>query len=147
MINLELKRTFELPYNRPYVAVWVEDRNKSLVRTVALWYDQPHWLRELRAWYRLNSPLAAQNPDSMSSVTSATRPPGKYSIKWEGKDNGGKFVSCGNYTVCIEAVRQEGGYEILRQEIECAAAPKEIQLAGSVEIASASLNYRKVGSR
>jgi thiamine biosynthesis lipoprotein ApbE len=148
VIKLELSQTPEIPYHQPYVAVWIEDENKSLVRTVALWYDQEHWLPELRAWYRAYRLRAtAESLDLMASVSSATRPAGKYSLKWDGKDNNGRFVKSGKYIVCIEAVRQEGGYDVYRQEMDFSGMPKEIQLAGSVEIASASLNYRKIDIR
>lgn len=78
-----------------------------------------------------------------SSVSSATRPGGKYTLKWDGKDNAGKFVKAGKYTVCIEAAREHGAYQVIRQEVDFNGAPKQLQLPGNQEIASASLDYHK----
>ena len=78
-----------------------------------------------------------------SSTSSATRSPGKYTIKWDGKDDKGNYVKPGKYTVCIEAAREHGTYQIMKQEVECNETPKLINLTGNVEIAAANLEYRK----
>ena len=129
---------------RPYLAVWIEDKDKFPVRTVSLWYQKPRWLPDLKAWNRGDRLRAmAEGNEIASSISSATRPPGKYSLKWDGKDNAGKLVKPGKYTVCIEAVREHGTYQLIRQEMEFNETPKQIQLPGNTEIASASLDYRK----
>jgi thiamine biosynthesis lipoprotein len=147
VINLEFTRFDEIPYYRPYVAVWVEDKNKTLVRTIAVWYDQAFWLRELRAWYHAYQMRPAPESGNLASISSATRPAGKYSLKWDGKDDNGKPVKSGGYTVCVEVVRQSAGYEIFRQEMDFTDTPKEIQLAGKVEVSSLSFQYRKASGR
>ena len=78
-----------------------------------------------------------------ASVTSATRSAGKYSVKWDGKDDHGNAVKPGKYIVKIEAAREHGTYQLIRQEIVCDENPKLITLTGNVEISSASLDYRK----
>ena len=77
-------------------------------------------------------------------TTSATRPPGKYTLKWDGKDNAGKLVKPGKYTVVIEASREHGTYQVIRQEMDFSGVPKQINLTGNVEIESATLDYRKI---
>src|SRR5262249_10525032 len=117
----ELTVTFELARlggytRRPYVAVWIEDQNNTLVRPLALWYQKPRWLPELREWYRVSRTHGgAQN--ATASVTSATRSPGKYTVKWDGKDLSGNPVQPGKYTVVIEAAREHGTHQVMRQEI------------------------------
>jgi thiamine biosynthesis lipoprotein ApbE len=129
---------------RPYVAVWIEDKDKFPVRTLALWYQKERWLPDLRAWYRDDRMRAmAEGNDITATVASATRPSGRYTLKWDAKDNAGKPVRPGQYTVCIEAAREHGTYQIIRQEMEFTSAPKKIDLPGNQEIASASLDYRK----
>ena len=71
------------------------------------------------------------------------RPAGKYTVKWDGKDNAGKAIKAGKYTVCIEASREHGGYQIYRQEMEFNGTPKQIPLQGGAEVSSASLDYAK----
>ena len=80
----------------------------------------------------------------MNSVSSATRPPGKYTFKWDGRDDFGNLVQAGKYTVMIEAVREHGSYQLMHQEIDFNGSPKQVQFPGDVEIASATLDYHKI---
>ncbi|MBP6824429.1 MAG: DUF2271 domain-containing protein [Acidobacteria bacterium] len=146
VINFELARIEGMGYRRPYVAVWIEDKDKFPVRTIALWYQKPRWLPDLKSWSRGDRMRSmAEGSDLASSVSSATRAPGKYTLKWDGKDNKGKLVKPGKYTVFIEAAREHGTYQLMRQEIDFNGAPKQFNLTGNVEIASGSLDYRKKG--
>jgi thiamine biosynthesis lipoprotein ApbE len=141
-VNLELAQISGGRVRRPYVAVWIEDQNHYPVRTLALWHQKPRWLPELRAWYHDDQTRsAAEHRDITASVSSATRPPGKYTLKWDGKDNNGNPVKAGTYTVVIEAAREHGTYQILRQEMEFTGTPKQIELKGGTEISAASLDY------
>ncbi len=85
---------------------------------------------------------AADN-SNIVSVASATRPPGAYALKWDGKDDEGKLVEAGKYIIYIEAAREQGTYQIIKQEMEFDGTPKQIDLYGNPEIASASLDYHK----
>jgi hypothetical protein len=143
-INLELN-TFEGRFRRPFVAVWVENSNKETVRTLALWFNKPKWLPDLKSWYHKNYSMYNTADLPMSSISSATRPPGAYALKWDMKDDKGKPVPPGKYTVYIEAAREHGTYQIIKQEIECKNKSQVITLKGNVEIAAASLEYKKNG--
>lgn len=144
VVNFELARIDDQRYRRPYVAVWIEDKDKFSVRTIALWYQKPRWLPDMKAWSRADRMRSmAEGSDITSSVSSATRPPGKYSVKWDGKDNQGKLVKPGNYTVFIEVAREHGTYQLIRQEMDFNNAPKQFNLSANAEVASASLDYRK----
>jgi hypothetical protein len=68
-------------------------------------------------------------------------------VKWDGKDNNGKPVKPGKYTVCIEAAREHGTYQIIRQPLELNGAPQAVALPGGTEISAASLDYRKASGR
>jgi thiamine biosynthesis lipoprotein ApbE len=147
VINLELARP-EGPssrgYRRPYVAVWIEDKDRNPVRTLALWYQKPKWLPDLRAWSRANRMRTmAGVADLTGSVSSATRPAGKYTIKWDGRDSHGNPVKPGKYIVFIEATREHGTYQLMRQEIDFNGEPKHFNLPGNIEIASVTIDYRK----
>ena len=76
-------------------------------------------------------------------MSSATRPPGKYTVRWDGKDNQGQTVKPGKYTICIEAAREHGTYQVIRQELDFGGPPRQVQLPGNTEIASVALDYRK----
>jgi thiamine biosynthesis lipoprotein ApbE len=145
-ISLELARMSGMT-RRPYLAVWIEDKDKFPVRTVALWYDgKSRYLPELRAWYRADRLRAmAEGSQIVDAVTSATRPAGTYTLQWDGKDNVGKPVARGSYTVCIEASREHGTYQIIRQEMDFNGMAKHAALPGGTEINAASLDYQQVG--
>jgi thiamine biosynthesis lipoprotein len=131
---------------RPYLAVWIEDQDHFPVRTIALWMEKPKYLNEMTAWYKDDRMRAmAEGKDITRSVSSATRPPGKYTLKWDGKDNGGKTVKAGKYTVMIEATREHGTDQIMHQEFDFTGTPKQVALPGGIEIAGATLDYHKVG--
>jgi len=144
VVNLELARIEGQRYRRPYVAVWVEDKDRFPVRTVALWHQKDRWLPDLKGWYRGDRlRLLAEGNEIASTVSSATRPAGKYTMKWDGKDNKGVPVKPGKYTVFVEASREHGSYDLLRQEIDLTAGPKQFPLAGGTEIASDGIDVKR----
>ena len=121
VVQLELAR-IEGRYKRPFVAIWIEDKDKFPLRTVALWFDRPRWLPDLKGWHHADQMRSmAEGKDITSSVSSATRPPGKYTVRWDGKDNQGQPVKPGKYTVCIEAAREHGTYQVIREKANSAA--------------------------
>ncbi len=146
VIQLELARIDAQRYRRPYVAVWVEDKDRFPIRTLALWIEKDRWLPELKGWYRDDRlRLLAEGNDVVSTLTSATRPPGKYTLKWDGKDAKGVTVKPGKYTICLEVSREHGGYQILKQEVDTTGASRQFPLIGGAEIAAASIDFRKAG--
>jgi FAD:protein FMN transferase len=78
-----------------------------------------------------------------SSVFSATRSPGKYTLRGDGIDDGGKPVKAWHHTVCIEAAREHGTYQIIRQDVDFNGTPKQVPLKSGTEISAASLDYSK----
>jgi thiamine biosynthesis lipoprotein ApbE len=131
---------------RPYVAVWIEDQNHQHVRTLALWVSRPRWLPDLRAWYRTDRTRAqAEGTDLIGTVSSATRAAGRYTLTWDGTNQQGKPVSPGTYTVFIEAVREHGTYQLMRQDVTMTGAASHVDLAGGAEITAASIEYRRKG--
>ncbi len=142
IIDLELAR-FEGRFRRPFVAVWIEDKKKESIRNLAVWYNKSRWLPDLKRWYSKNQP-GKMEPDVMGSISSATRSAGKYTLTWDGLDEQGKPVPSGKYTIYIEAAREHGTYQLIKQEVEWNGKPKHLDLPGGIEITSASLDYHKV---
>lgn len=144
MVDVTLPRIDDARYRRPYVAVWIEDENHFPVRTLALWTQKPRWLPELKQWYREDQVRnMAEGSDISATVGSATRPAGKYSLKWDGKDNEGKPVKAGTYTVVVEASREHGGYEIERHALNFDGKPAQAAMQGNKELGAIALDYRK----
>jgi hypothetical protein len=97
----------------------------------------------MNSWYDTYYSKFESEDRSLISTTSATRPAGKYTLKWDGKNDKGELVKLGSYTIMIEAAREHGTHQLIKQEMDFTNSPKPITLPGNVEIASASLNYIK----
>ncbi len=142
-INLELAEIEGMRVHRPYVAVWVIDKDKKPVRNIALWYNKPRYLGDMHAWHSAYFDAFMDNNSNVSSTSSATRSPGKYTLKWDGKDDKGNLVVAGSYTINIEVAREHGTYQLYEQPMDFLGKPKQVTLTPNIEVASASLDYRK----
>jgi FAD:protein FMN transferase len=144
-INVEIPQTQGFGARRPYVAVWIEGKDRYPVRTLAVLFEKARWLNELRAWYRDDRLRAmSEGTEILNSVTSATRSPGKYTFRWDGTDNAGKVVKEGLYTVLVEAAREHGGDSLVRRELKFDGEPSEAQLPAGGELGAVTLAYHKV---
>ncbi|WP_421419091.1 DUF2271 domain-containing protein [Pseudoalteromonas lipolytica] len=119
------------PYHRPYVALWLETPERKHVTTVALWVEKAEWFKDLRQWWR----KAGRSNDNFDGVTGATKRPGTYTIEWHGKDLKGNPVKPGKYLLNVEVVREEGGRDYSRVEIDLTKDGK-VTLAGEKEFAT-----------
>lgn len=141
-INFELN-AIEGNNHRPFAAIWVENENRTLVRNLALWYNKTKWVPDLKNWYRINGEAFKADKTNFASVTGATRSPGKYTLKWDGKDDKGNYVPQGKYTIVIESAKEHGTTEIIRQTMEFKKAAQKIKVAGNVEIALVVFDFYK----
>lgn len=126
---------------RPYVAVWIEDQVGELVETVALWFQQrrrgERWLDHLHRWYEVEQDrLGAGGVDDVATVTSATRQPGAYAVVWDGTIDG-VSAAPGQYFVCIEAVREEGPYSLIRVPFDLTGSLSDTPLPDEGELSAA----------
>ena len=129
---------------RPYVAVWVEDADHFPVRTIALWTEKPRYIPELKQWYKDDQIRnMSEGTDLTRTVSSATRPPGHYTVKWDGKDNQGKPVKAGAYTICVEAAREHGTYQVERHELNFNGQAQQYSFPAGTELGAVTLDYRK----
>lgn len=78
-----------------------------------------------------------------ATISSATRPPGSYILKWDGKDEEGKIVEADTYTIYIEAAREHGTYQLIKQEVVCKGKAQEWVLKGNEEVSAATVSYKK----
>lgn len=136
---------FELPqveasiYARPYVAVWIEDKQRNPVRTIQLWVGDDEWLKDLRSWWRK---VGRDDRTVVDAVTSATRPVGQYRFTWDGLDQQGKRVEQGEYTFYVEVVREHGGRNYIRQKITLGDESFDLQVAPTEETGQIVLHYQ-----
>ena len=136
-INFELAR-FEGRSRRPFVAVWIEDEDHKPVRRIAVWYNKPRWLPDLRSWFAAKR----EAEFDVASVTGATRGAGQYTLVWDGKNDAGEYVPLGKYTVFIEAAREHGTYQLIKQEMKFNGKNQSQELPGGEEMTAASLVYK-----
>ena len=124
--------------NNPYIAVWIEDADGALVRTVSLWFKRAEakYLQELKRWYAVDQGGATDN--AVDTVSGATRVAGTASVMWDGTDGDGSPVAQGTYFVCIEAAREHGPYELVRGPIDIASTATTVQLTANGELTAAS---------
>ena len=67
-------------------------------------------------------------------------------LEWDGKDDLGKPLPPGNYTVFIETAREHGTRQLIRARVTLGAEPFTQTLPGNIEIKSATLEYRRKNS-
>ncbi len=138
-------------YARPYVAVWIEDKDGFPVKTLSLFLMQnqpgPRWYRDLRRWYSDDQlRKLVDDTDLITTVSKPTRNPGVYKVSWDGKDDSGKELGRGDYTLLIEAAREHGTYQLIKHQFELGGDAFKEALKGNVEISSASCQVSiKVG--
>jgi FAD:protein FMN transferase len=150
LMKFEINRpnTGKRRYQRPYLAVWVEDKDGHPIRTLILWVTATQhaskWYPDLRRWYRIDQARRKNDEtDLVATIARPTREPGKYDVIWDGKDDTGKPVARGEYTLYIEAAREHGTYQSIRQTIPLDDKPFAKELKGNIEIKTASVEYRR----
>lgn len=151
--SMELTIDFEIAQTRgmakrPFVAAWVEDADHFQIRTIALWYHEDRYLTEMKSWFRSDRMRAmAEGKEIFRTISSATRGPGKYSLKWDGKDNVGKLARAGKYTVYLEIAREHGTHQLVKKEMEFNGTPDRIAFPANTELTSASFDYHKLAAK
>jgi len=136
-------------YRRPYVAIWVENKDGFPVRNLTLWVSMGgagpfQWIPDLKRWYKADQARKqVDRKDMVFTISRPTRPPGKYKVIWDGKDDQGKPVASGEYTLFIDAAREHGTYQSIRKDVTLGDKPFTAELKGGVEIKAASIEYRR----
>ena len=137
-INLNFKAPPDGRARRPYVAVWVENSNKKLVRTISVWGKDFRYLRELSGWWQ----AADSYSDAFAqSVTRATRAPGKYVLAWDGLDDKKQPVAQGEYKIVMEINREHGRHLTESVTIKCGAEAQSAELRATSESDASIIEY------
>ena len=135
------------PARNPYVAVWIEDAQGLAVRTLLVTVNprEQRYLQELRRWFTgEQSREAAGGAKLATTVSGPTRVPGAYKVVWDGLDDAGKPLGLGAYFVCIEAAREHGPYELVRDQVTIGKDAFQKPLTASGEIPSAAIDFKPV---
>ena len=121
-VNVTLPRQSEAEYHRPYVAIWLENADRSVVRDLSVWYEHAKpkaegkkWLKDMRQWWR----VSGRNQDELADgVTGATRAPGTHALTVQGDDARLAGLPAGKDQLAVEAAREKGGHELVRLPLE-----------------------------
>ena len=141
-LELEIAQPGGSRAKRPYVAVWMEDPEGHPVRTLALWANTGRgrrWLPDLRRFMRGQR----AGGGDLTTASSATRIPGRYTLAWDGRDDAGRPVEQGQYFLCVEAAREHGTYQLIREPYTFASRAFKAALPGNAEIAGVAVDYRE----
>jgi len=147
-IDVEIPRLPVAEYHRPYVALWLEQPDKSHVANLAVWYDLKlkdnegeKWLKDLREWWR-RSGRSLQMP--IDGVSSATRAVGTHSLTFDDSKPPLKDLPAGDYRLVVEAAREVGGRELLRLPFSWPPQKAEKQQAqGASELGNVTLELTR----
>jgi FAD:protein FMN transferase len=142
--DYQVTLAFELPNpgsraRKPYVAFWIENADGKAVRTVAVWGNSPKWLPTMSGWWKHGK----DNKELLKAVTKATRAPGKYELIWDGKDDAGKALPQGTYTVKLEVHREHGKDQTQTGKIKCEAADDKVTMEKKDEVGESTVTYAK----
>lgn len=149
-IKLSLPQLDVAAYHRPYVAMWIEGADQSVVANLTVWYDLKKkenggskWLPDVRQWWR-KSGRDLQMP--LDGVTGATRGPGEHSLDFTSAKAPLDKLPAGEYQLVVEAAREAGGREVVRVPFTWAAKPgkttQPVTVKGKEEIDSVSLQIK-----
>ncbi len=120
------------PYHKPYIAVWLETKERKGLHTFAFWHEQEDWFKDLRQWWRK---IGRKSEGDMDGFAGATKKPGVYKLSWDGTLASGKKLPAGEYVLHFESVREQGSREYLRQKIQIGNKQKQsYQLFGKHEL-------------
>ena len=145
LIDVELPQMNVAEYHKPYVAIWLEDRNRNATQ-IALWYDVDmeddegkKWLKDIRQWWRRVGRKAEQPFDGL---TSATKSEGKHSLEIDMNSEQLQALPIGEYQLLIEASREVGGKEVINIPLVLPLQSNEypLQAHGSSELGAVQVS-------
>jgi len=121
-IKLTVPRMQTSEYHRPYIAVWLENADRTVLRDLAVWYDYTmardegkKWLKDIRRWWRVSGRNQQELADG---VTGATRAPGTHTLTLALDDPRLAGLPAGRYELAVEASREKGGLELVRLPLQ-----------------------------
>ncbi|MEM1147289.1 MAG: DUF2271 domain-containing protein, partial [Pseudomonadota bacterium] len=125
-------------YERPYVAVWIADTRRTLIRVLLLAGDEPRWIEENYFWHRRFGRKAGSLVDAVSEPT---RRPGNYTLLWDGRDHNGAVVPDGEYVLHVEAAREHGGHQHESLSFMLSADPIVLNYEAGEELGPVTMTF------
>ncbi len=130
-IDVAIPQVTEGEAHWPYVAVWIENQQEQPVRLVEIWRQKPDWLKDLRRFWRK---IGRSDKALVDARTGATKGPGEYRLVWNGQDNQGVDVAPGKYVLVVEAARENGGRNMVKQAFDWNGSAVNLSIAAGSEL-------------
>jgi len=137
-IDYELLRPTGARIYSPYVVIWVTDEENRLVRALTMLGDDLDWINQNYVWWRR---FGRARPELIDAVARPTRPAGRYSSVWDGRDDTGAPVGQGRYVVHVEVIREYGQHSYQTIPITLGATPTQAAAAAAEEIGATQVRY------
>jgi thiamine biosynthesis lipoprotein len=137
-IDYQLPRPAGSKIYSPYVAIWVTDEDNRLIRVVTMLGNDLDWINQNYIWWRR---FGRARPQLIDAVARPTRPAGRYSAVWNGRDDAGAPVAQGRYIVHVEVVREYGLHSYQAMPIALMAAPAQATGMAQDEIGATLVRY------
>lgn len=137
-IEYEVPKISTGTYHNPYVAMWITDESRKLVRTLLVLGKETRWREENYIYWRR---FGRNDAKLVDSVSRPTRAPGTYTIKWDGLDDAGKPAPQGKYVLNIEASREKGGHSVQRLELTLGADGAVVEAKPDGEVGKVRATY------
>ena len=137
-VNFELPRPTGSKIYSPYVAIWVTDESNRLVKTLLLQGNDLEWIDQNYIWWRR---FGRSNPQVIAGNARPTRPAGRYTAVWDGRDDRGGRVGQGRYVVHLEAIRENGGHSYQSVNMTLGPQPATGAAAADEELGASRIAY------
>jgi hypothetical protein len=149
-VGADLTVKFDIPqlnvaeYHRPYVAVWLERGDQTVVSNLAVLYDVKKkdnagtkWVKDMRTWWRKTGRELTLPMDGVSGATRAT---GEQTLSFGPARNQIDKLPAGDYMLVIEAAREAGGRELVKVPFKLPLKGKQtLKARGKEELGAVAL--------
>jgi len=125
-------------YENPYVAIWITDADRNLVRVLQLLGVRSRWMEENYIWHRRYGRKVGSLVDA---VARPTRRPGAYSVVWDGQDDDGAPTPPGTYILHVEAAREHGAHQYTTLDIAVVEDMFEETMLAGEELGAVAVRY------
>lgn len=146
-VSVEIPRLNVAEYHRPYVAIWIENHDRSSITHLAVWYDVKmknnegeKWLKDMVQWWRRGGRSLTFPVDGVSG---ATRAPGKHEVVFQSGVAPLGDLPAGEYKLIVEASREVGGRELVQIPFTWPASGEQsLQQQGKDELGAVVLGIK-----
>jgi len=146
-VSVEIPTLKVAEYHKPYVAIWIEKEDQSVAANLAVWYQTKQgkepgtkWLPDLRQWWRRSGRDLTLPVDGVSG---ATRSAGIQTLSFNDKKGPLAKLKAGNYSLVVEAVREDGDRELIKIPFAWPAkTAQQLKAQGQHELGAIGLNIK-----